>query len=188
MKKIIGIIGPVAAGKDTAAEYLAGKWNIPIFEISAHLKELARSRGIEVNRKNLIELGRELDKGRGHAHLAEKIINKLSEVRINLAIITGMRQLAQIEYLREYSNLLLIAVDASHEVRFERATARGKFGEGETLEQFIANEQEENSGPVQQLFECMKLADCHIVNSGNLQILERSLDVVTIPFLQKGQV
>ncbi len=50
-KIIIGIIGPIAAGKDTAAEYICGKYSIPSFQISSILKMIAVERGIVLNRK-----------------------------------------------------------------------------------------------------------------------------------------
>jgi len=178
MKKIIGVIGPIAAGKDTAAEYISKKWHIPLFEISAHIKEIARLRGIDGNRKNLTVLGRELAADKGLAHLAEKIVAELSSAEADAAVLSGMRQLAQIEYLRANTSLLLIAIDAPSELRFARAKARGKLGEGETLEEFIADEEAENSGTVQQLFECMKLADHTIVNAGRREELEQALDEI----------
>lgn len=49
---------------------------------------------------------------------------------------------------------------------------RGKSGEAGTLEEFVSNEEEENSGEhVQRLFECMKLADYTITNNENLETL-----------------
>lgn len=173
MKTVIGIIGPIASGKDTAAAYLAKKLGCPIFEISGHLKELATQKGVPHDRQSLIEFGNHIVKQHGGHYLPKTLLGRIH----SLGIITGMRQLEQIDYLRKHCRLVLIAVDTDPKTRFERARARGRLGEATTIEQFIELETKENSGDrVQRLFECMKLADYHVTNDKNLETLHKELD------------
>ncbi len=47
MKTVIGVIGPVGSGKDTAADYLSRKLKAQHFQISSPLKEIVKERSIE---------------------------------------------------------------------------------------------------------------------------------------------
>jgi len=161
-KTIIGIVGGISSGKDVAAEYISKKLSIPVFQISQPLKDIAQKMGIDINRKNLVELGTKIAKERGEEFLAKESLNK---VKTKTAIITGMRQLEQINYLRKNTNFVLLAIESKPEIRFQRALDRKKNGEAATLEEFVKNEQFENSGyHSQRLFDCMKLADYTIKN------------------------
>lgn len=109
-KEVIGIIGTIGAGKDTAGDYIACKLDIPRYQISVPLKEICAKRGMELTRENLVALGTELAAEKGEAYLAEYIV---SHAESNKLIITGMRQLAQIAFLRSTVDLTLIAIDAA---------------------------------------------------------------------------
>lgn len=175
MVSIIGIMGGIGSGKDIAAEYIAEKLSIPRYEISQPLKDIARERKIDATRGNLVELGTQIAKERGADFLIKSLLRKVS----GTAIVTGMRQLPQINYLRQHVKLILIAIEAEPTIRFHRAQAREKQGEATTVEKFIQREQAENSGDhAQRLFECMKLADYHIENNLALELLFRAIDTV----------
>lgn len=173
-KKVIGIIGTIASGKDLAAEYIAAQLRIPRHEISQPLKDLAQERGIALTRENLVKFGREIAAEEGMDYLAKVILEKIPST----GVVAGMRQIPQIEYLRDNADLVLLAIDADPAVRFARASGRGKSGEAATLVEFIEREQEENSGTVQRLFDCMKLADYHLVNDGSVEELKQKIDSI----------
>lgn len=173
MKTAIGIIGPIRAGKDFAGQYISRKLSLPLLEVSSSLKEICKERNIEPTRENLIQLGSELAKQQGDGVLAKYLVEKAPEA----FIITGMRQLGQIEYLRKHTDFLLVAVDASAVIRFNRAQKDRKLGEANSLEEFIDRELKENQPPnKQRLFECMKLADITIVNEGSIEEFYSKLD------------
>ena len=173
MKKTIGIIGPIPSGKDTVAEYISEKLKIPFYVISDILKEIAASRNIPLTRDNLIALGNELAREKGEEYLSKNILEKIKYV----GIIVGMRQLGQIQYLKKNSNLVLISVDASPEIRFDRTKKRKKLGEAKNLEDFMRKEMKENSGDnIQRLFECMKLLDYDIENNSTRNHLYKQID------------
>ncbi|MFC1687763.1 AAA family ATPase [Patescibacteria group bacterium] len=175
MKTVIGIIGPIASGKDTAAAYIAKKIGCPIVEVSGYLKELAVKKGVKVNRQNLVDFGTRIVRDYGHDYIPKMLLGRINEN----GIVTGMRQTSQIEYLRAHSKLVLISIDANPEIRFKRAQIRHRLGEATTLDEFIKFEQEENSGDhVQRLFECMKMADYHIINNEKEKELYSKLDCI----------
>ena len=173
-RRVIAIIGTIGAGKDTAGNYLTSKLAIPSYQISAPLKEICAKRGLELTRENLVALGTELAAEKGESYFAEYII---SHAIADTIIITGMRQLGQINFLRSRVDMTLIAIDADPAKRYERSKKAAVVGEANTLEEFVAKEQAENSPPnVQRLFECMDLADYHIVNNGTPQELYDEID------------
>jgi len=175
MKRIIGIVGPIAAGKDTLAEYFAMRLNWPTFATSGVLKEIARDRKIGTSRDNLIVLGRKIAREKGSAYLAKAMLEKAGKA----AILTGMRQVEQIKYLQENCKLTLVSIDTDSERRFKRAYARHRAGEAGTLKEFIKNEEVENSDyQAQQVYKCMAMADYHVDNSGTKENLHKEADKI----------
>lgn len=174
-KQAVGIVGPIRAGKDTAGEYLANILKIPVLQISSTIKMICAERNLETTRDNLIKLGNELAREHGDGFLAEYLVANSPKK----FVITGMRQLGQIQFLQENTDFILIAVDAKPEIRFVRAQDKLKQGEAVTIEEFIKKEQAENSPPnKQRLFECMKLADHTIKNEKSLDDLYSQLDKI----------
>jgi len=174
-KDVIGIIGTIGAGKDTAGDYFTDRLNIPSFQISSPLKQICVETDTEPTRDNLIALGTKLAAEYGDGYLAEYILERMPE----RAVITGMRQLGQIAYLRDSSNLMLISINADPRIRFYRAIANGKLGEANSLQEFIDREKAENSTPnAQRLFECMDLADYYITNNGSFEQFYSQLDKI----------
>lgn len=173
MKKVIGIIGPLGAGKDTAAEYIAKKLGIPLYQISDKLKELAQE--VWTTREWLIAFSRNISEQHGDGYLAQEIVTQAPEPII---VIAGMRQLWQIEYLQKNCDFTLIAVDADPAIRFERTIARQKAWDPTTLEQFVAIEQKEDGESVQKISACMTLANIRLSNEGTLDMLYTSLDSI----------
>ena len=175
MKSVIGIVGPIASGKDTVADYISKKLGIPVFQTSSVLREIARERNLPESRKELILLSRELARERGEDHLARTLLTRIK----GRGIITGMREVAQINYLRDNSKFVLISVDAEQKIRFARLKSRKQIDEGKTFEDFAANEKEEDtSNNVQRLSECMKMADYRIENNSDTKSLFRKADEI----------
>ena len=175
MKRTIGIIGPIRAGKDTAGSYISKALGIPVYAISAPLYEICKERGLEPIRETLIDLGTEMAAKEGDDFLAKRLLAQAPDA----FIVTGIRQLGQIELLRNKSDFTLISIDANPAIRFERSQTTKKLGEADTLEEFIKRELAENSPPrAQRLFECMKRADYSLRNDGTIEELKQQLDTL----------
>lgn len=174
-KEVIGVVGTIGAGKDTAGDYISDVLKIPSFQISSPLKKICAEKGVESTRDNLIVLGTQLVAEHGDGYLAEYILERMPD----RAVITGMRQLGQIALLESRSNLTLLSIDADSSIRFERAKKNDKLGEAKTLEEFIQREIAENSAPnAQRLFEVMDLAEYHLFNEGSVEDLYAQLDSI----------
>lgn len=177
MKTVIGIVGPIASGKDTVAEHISKKLGMPVLQISQPLKEIAKERNIPLSRRNLIQISRELAAKEGEDILARMLLDSIK----GKGIITGMRQPAQIKYLRQNSKFVLISVDADVRKRFGRLASRDHLDEGKTFEDFVANEKEEDSSNnVQRLSDCMKMADYRLENNADVNALYAKVDELLI--------
>ena len=147
---------------------------MPVFQISQVIKDFAKEKGIEPTRENLIKIGSNLVKENGAGFFVKVLVDKTPE---ELIIITGARRIGVVEYMRKNHNLILLAINASPEIRFQRSTVRNKLGEAKTLAEFVENEQKENSSPnTERLFECIKLADYTIDNNSDVETFYKKID------------
>lgn len=179
MKRVLNIVGPNAAGKDTSAAYLAGIFtDAQRCSISDPLVCHFRRQGITPTRQQLIDYNRELikaDGGGDSSILAKLAINAASS---DVLILTGMRQPAQAKWLDQNTTALTIAIDAEAAIRYERARKHGKglLGTIQTLEDFISFEIAENSNPnPQRVREIMELASFSVSNNGTVKELHAQL-------------
>lgn len=177
MQTVIAIVGKIGAGKDEVAEYLSKKLGWPIFKISDPLKDELKRQGKEINRENLASLGNQWATQKSDDHIARLALEKHKG---NL-IISGPRQLGQIEYLKNHSNFTMIEITADDKIRFERVTARASVKEAKNLESFIKEELKNDAAPGKkvQILECIKLADYRIPNNSTLKDLYAKLDKIT---------
>ena len=175
---IIGITGTFAAGKDTVADYLKEK-GFEHFSLGEELTDIANERGLAVSRDNLRELGNEMRDQNGPEYLAKRVMGKVSKENVAIA---GIRQPAEIDFLKQQKSFYLVSVDAPIEIRFERMSSRSREGDPKTLEELKEKEQKEMSGSknAQQILACMERADFTIINDGDFQKLHKEVDNVIV--------
>jgi len=175
---IIGLTGANASGKGEAASYLKSK-GFKYYSLSDILRDEARAKGIESSRENLIKLGNELREKTGPSVLADLAIKKIED-KNDCVIIDSIRNPFEIKALRRLIGFTLIGVDAPLEKRFERAVARNRPGDPETLEEFIEKEKKENTAAStnQQLEKCLKAADVVIINDSTIEEFHRKIDMI----------
>lgn len=171
--KVIGITGSFCSGKDTIADYLVSKgW--PNFSLSDEIREVLKKENIEPIRNNLIKKGNDLRQEFGNQVLAERTFKKIKEN----SIITSIRNLGEIEFLKNKTNFYLIFVDAPIEERYKRAKKRQKETDFVTFEEFKKQELSEKSKEKnkQQLDLCKNQADFIIVNDSDTDSLYKKTD------------
>ena len=175
MYHIIWVIWPTASWKDTVAQYISNKLKIPFYQISQPLKEIAKQRNIPITRENLITLWRELAQKYWDEFLAKYLVENAKE---NKLILVWMRQLWQLDWLRKYTNFVLIWVNADPLLRFERILKRNKPWDPKTFEEFLKLEQKDDWESVQKISECMKQVDFLIENEWSLKQLYKKVDEI----------
>ncbi|MBP7791464.1 MAG: AAA family ATPase [Candidatus Goldbacteria bacterium] len=176
----LGFTGPNASGKGEAIKYLVEKHKFVSYSLSDILRSELKSRGVEINRDNLISVGNELREKHGPGVLAKLAVEKIKNMP--QAIVDSIRNPSEIEELRKnLKDFKLIGINADTKVRYERAGKRGRENENRmSYEEFIANEQKENSKAQtgQQLLKCFEMADVKIDNSGTVEELHKKLEDV----------
>jgi len=174
---IIGISGTFSSGKDTVAEYLADL-GFAVVSTSDLLREEMRKRKKRINRKALVEMANQLEVEWGEGSLA-RIAYENNKHKQDL-VITGIRKISEIEYLRTIPGFFLVFIDAPIETRYIRVVKRGREGEGKlSLEEFKKQENLEMSGgSSQRLDYCRENADMLLMNDGNLEQLVQKVDAM----------
>lgn len=174
---IIGLTGTFAAGKDTVAEYLQEK-GFEHFSCGDEIRAIAKERGMEGDRDAQRRLGNELRDEFGPAYLAERIMKKTTKPNV---VIAGIRQPAEIKYLKSHDNFYLIAIDAPIEIRFKRMQERNRAGDPQTVDELVEKEKKEMESigkNAQKIHECMEMADVVVVNDGDLVYLDKQIDKI----------
>lgn len=171
MKKVIAIIWRISSWKDYAWDFLEKNFWWKHVWISSSLRIIARERGISEQRENLIAIWKELAQKYGDAYLAEILVTKEES---NFLIISGPRQLWQLEYLRNHTNCMIVGIDATEEVRYNRILKRWKIGENLSLEDFKKIEKLDE-GKIQNVWKCLELCDFIIENNKSLKKFEDEL-------------
>lgn len=168
---LIGLVGPIGAGKGEVAKYLVGK-GFSTFTLSDQVREEARRRGIkEPTRENLQNLGDELRETFGEEVLAKGALAEIRQEGVLLAVISGIRNPAEVCYLRHQEGFFLIEVTAPQRIRFERTHTRSRSNNSRTWEEFLdADDRDLGTGLAnhkQNVQACLALADFTIDNRGS---------------------
>lgn len=173
MKTILGLTGPNASGKGEVAALLSTR-GFTLHSLSDIVREAAADRGLEPERGHLIRIGNELREAGGAGVLARRILPRLGE----RDVVDSIRNPAEVDVLRRVEGFRLLGVTAPPEMRFQRAVARGRGGDPQSLPEFLAREREENTAQptAQQLEATLALADAVLVNDKDLGHLHDALE------------
>lgn len=179
---IIGLTGTNASGKSSMVEYIISK-EFEAFSLSDIIRDELAALNMPASRENLIEKGNELRKKHGPSILAKRIVAKLKAPKI---VIDSIRNPSEVHELRKEDNFFLVAVDASAELRFERAQQRDRIENVTDLQSFIEIDEREKSSDSnhQNIQACKELAEFKIMNNGTLSELHKTVDDLLI-VLQK---
>ncbi len=167
---IIGLTGSIAAGKDTAVDYLCKKQEFKIYTISDAVKREVVKLELEITRENMQNVGNSGREKYGAGYWARHI---LEETNLNEnIIINGVRHPGEITEIKKFPNSCIIAINSPREIRYERMLSRKKSSDPRSYTDFLkVDERDLNEGTELgfRVAECMELADHLIVNDGDLE-------------------
>lgn len=175
---IIGLTGTNGAGKDTIADYLKEK-NYSFHSLSDAIRDELRANGQELTRENLIVAGNRLRTDFGPGVLAQRVASKIQQKHETNVAVVSVRNVKEIEILKQLPDCLMVFVDAPIKLRFERIKARGSERDNESFEEFQRKEEIELKGTdahVQQLGLCRDAADVVITNEGTYADLYKKVE------------
>ncbi|MBI4091790.1 MAG: AAA family ATPase [Candidatus Levybacteria bacterium] len=164
---VVGIVGPIASGKDTVLEELE-KLGFKAFFLGERTREEADRRGLPHDRSVLQDMGNDLREKFGDDILVKRT-EELFDGSEEKIVIDGIRNAGEVAYLRKKYNTIIIGVDAPSKKRREFSRKRSADADPKTGEEFKRVEQRdrgigENSHG-QQVEECLRESDIVIENS-----------------------
>ena len=176
-KIIIGLVGQIASGKGTVAEYLEKNHNALTFRFSTILRDVLKRLHVENSRENLQNLSTILRQKFGEDLLAKVMAGDVENTDNSIVVVDGIRRMADIKYLKELSNFKLLSVVADPKIRYERAISRSEnSGDNKkTYEDFLADQQKEADAEIPQV---MQNANIEINNDQNFENLYEQINKI----------
>jgi dCTP deaminase len=190
---ILGVVGTLVSGKSEATEYLIMERGFLHLSLATFVREETRKRGLPTTASNLQNVGNSLRQTDGLTVLVHRLRPRMEAMPGgSYLVLTGIKNVAEVRELRKWPNFVLLAVDASPEVRFERAHRRGRPGTPNTETEFrTLDERDRGIGEMewgQQVDACIEEADFVLNNDSSLEDLYTRLDeVLDDVFAQPGR-
>jgi len=150
------------AGKSTVAEGLKPK-GYDIINMGSAVREVAAKRNLEPTRSNLGKLMLELREQNGQGAIAELIKPEIESSIANVILIDGVRSSDEIQVLRKFGNVKLLAIHASTDTRFDFLQKRGRSDDPQTKDHF---EERDNRELGVGISNPIALSDYTISNTG----------------------
>lgn len=123
------------AGKSTIADGLKSK-GYDAINMGNTVRTEAKKRNLEPTGSNLGKLMLELREKNGPGAIAHLVIPEIENSKSNVIIIDGVRSNAEIDVLKKYGIVKLLAIHASIDKRFEFLQQRGRSDDPKTKENF----------------------------------------------------
>ncbi len=136
MLRIVAITGMPGAGKSTAAQAIVklGWTRVVMGDV---IRAETKRRGLESDAKNTGEVMKLLRREKGESAVADLCLEAIARLKAEKVVVDGIRSLAEVEAFRRKARVLLVAVDASPERRFEFLKERGRKDDPLSYEMFV---------------------------------------------------
>ncbi|ATZ61437.2 MAG: AAA family ATPase [Methanosarcinales archaeon Met12] len=166
----MGFVGMPASGKTEAAKVLQCH-GIPIIRMGDVVRAEVKARGLDITEENVGRVADELRKNEGMDAVAKRCISLISKTppsNCDTVVIDGIRGIAEVKaYEKAFGNrFILIAIEASQKIRFNRAMARKREDDVSNWESFKQKDERELRWG---LTEAMNIADISLDNDGTLE-------------------
>ena len=143
--KVIAFTGMPFSGKSEAVN-IAKDMDIPIVRMGDMVWDEVNNLGLKLNDKNVGNIANQMREKHGQDIWAIKTINKIkSKGKIKSIVIDGIRNVEEIEvFKRELgNNFVIIAIEASEEIRQKRALKRGRKDDSKDIKKLKERDQRE---------------------------------------------
>jgi dephospho-CoA kinase len=169
-KVIIAIAGKALSGKTLAADFLVSRFSARHIRISRLLERLLDLLALENNQDNAKKLGSVLKEIYGDGVLMHALLDTTEHNDRALFVFDGIRNLEELNELKEHGQCTLIYIDASKEKRMERLSKEeNSKGTEEDLQNFDRSQGDNFTESLKQY------ADFTINNDGTESELEHEL-------------
>lgn len=174
-KIILGLVGEIASGKDTMADYLKEKYNSDTVSFSTPIRKILDILHLPQTRENMVKIGAEM-RNAFDKTIWGKVIAEECEINpSSLITLPNVRIENDIVYLKEMSNFFLINIDTSPEIRYQRLTNRGQNPDDKTKtwEQFLKDGELETEITIREV---AKMTEYKLTNNGSFEDFYKQID------------
>ncbi|MFA6919374.1 MAG: hypothetical protein WC244_04705 [Patescibacteria group bacterium] len=174
-KIILGLVGEIASGKDTMADYLKKKYNSDTVSFSTPIRQILDILYLPQTRENMVNIGASMREKFGVTIFGKVIAEHCKASPSPLISLPNVRIEYDIVYLKEMSNFHLINIDVSEKIRYERLIKRTQNpGDREkTWEQFL---KEGELATEITIREVAKMAEYQLDNNGSFEDFYKQID------------
>jgi dephospho-CoA kinase len=176
-KIIFGFSGLMASGKGTAAKYLEEHHGASTHRFSTMLRDAADRFYLPHSRDNLIKISEFFRTTFGEDIMAKTMAKDVENDPNPIVVVEGIRRMADIAYLNQFPNFVLIEIFADIHTRFERITARRENADDAT-KTFAEFEADHKRSTELTIPEVLTHATEHIDNNGDAASLHTALDAL----------
>lgn len=176
-KLIFGIVGGLASGKTTLAEYLSETYNCNTYRYSTMLRDILDRIYVDQSRHHLQQLSTFLRTTYGQDVMSKVIAKDVERDEKDIVVVEGIRRPTDITYLRELPGFHLIFVDAKQQTRYERIIARGENTD-DAFKTFEAFQEDEKAEADKLIAEIAKEAQFTIDNNGTKESFFTQADAI----------
>ncbi len=172
----IGITGPLGAGKDTAAKYIAEKINGKHISGGDMLRDMLTTLGVEPKKTALGDFGTFLRTHYGKDFITNRYYQMVEEGEHLIA--NGFRSVVETEGHKAHG-ALIVYIDAPDALRHTRVSSRGRNHDSvhaDDLKKLDEQEHASTAVMAENLGAVRHLADVVIMNDGSLEQLHAKLD------------
>lgn len=141
-KLIVCLTGMPGAGKSTIASGLKTK-GYTIINMGDAVRTEAKNRNLEPTGQNLGKLMLELREKNGQGAVAELIKPQIENSESDVVVIDGIRSNAELNVLRKFGTVKLLAVHASTDTRFDFLQKRGRSDDPKSKNNFNERDKRE---------------------------------------------
>jgi len=161
---IIGLTGPMGAGKTTAASNLERYKGFVRLSLAYFVRREVLRQGLPVNARHMRDIGNHLRETHGVSVLADRVLERLEkEILSSLIVVDGIRNPGEIKTLRRNPDFFLIGMNARREIRYQRELELGEWQPLLSFEEFCELDDEDMGGDewpqwAQQISKCLQMA------------------------------
>ncbi len=177
MKKIIGLVGQIASGKGTVAEYLEKEYKANTYRFSTILRDVLNRLDIDLTRENLQDISTLLRQKFGEDLLAKVMASDVKNDENEIVVVDGIRRMADIKYLQELDNFKLLSIVADPKMRYNRLIERSENSgdSAKSFEDFLGDQNKEADAEIPQV---MENASAEINNDSDFKDLYSQIDKI----------
>ncbi|HZJ40950.1 MAG TPA: AAA family ATPase [Candidatus Saccharimonadales bacterium] len=176
-KIIIGLVGPVASGKDVSKKYIEEHYSATSYKFSTVLRDILNRLYLPITREHLQDLSLDLRTRFGSDILAKVITADAKNDNSEIVIVDGVRRMDDIVHLSKLPEFKLISIEADINLRYERIKLRNE-NEDDATKTFAEFENDCQKEAEREIPIVISHANYRLNNDGTLAELYAQIDKI----------